>query len=75
MEKRGDVIIQCLCESHTYTIIDVIFGYYDANTYKYDPMDKLLASWKKENKDKHGKNCHEQCRIFSSFLISVDGML
>ena len=38
-------------------------------------MDKLLALWENKNKDKHGNQCHNQRKMFSSFFISVDGML
>ena len=31
--------------------------------------------WEKKNKDKYGKNCHEQRRHFSIFFLSVDGMI
>ena len=35
----------------TDAIINVRFGDSDADTYKYEPMDKLLARWNMENKD------------------------
>ena len=44
----------------------------DTDTYKYEPMEKLLACWEKY---KYGKNCHEQQKYFSAFFLSVDGML
>ena len=46
--------------------------YYDTDTYKYEPTEKLLACWEK---DKYGKNCHEQQKHFSAFVLSMDGML
>ena len=67
METRGDVLIQGLWESHTDAITDVIFGDADADIYKYDPTEKLLASWEKENNNKQGKNYHEQWKIFLRF--------
>ena len=48
METRGGILIQGLWEIHTDAIIDIIFGYDDADTYKYDPMDKLLVIWEKD---------------------------
>ena len=44
-------------------------------TYKYEPMDKLLACLEKQNKDKHDNHCHEQRKYFSLFVLSVDGMI
>ena len=38
-------------------------------------MDRILAQWEKQKKDKHNKNCHEQQKQFSTFVLSVDGML
>ena len=60
METRGDVLIRGLWEIQNDVIIDVRFGDADMDTYKYDPMDKLLIIWDKENKDNHGNNLHEQ---------------
>ena len=41
---RGDVLIWGLWEIHTDATIDVIFGDLDADTYKHEPVDNLLAS-------------------------------
>ena len=64
MEKRGDVLIQGLWEVQTDAIIDVIFDDADIYTYRYEPMDKILDFWEKENKDKHGKKYHDQQKFF-----------
>ena len=40
LDTRGDVLTRRLWESQTDTIIDVRFGDSDANTYKYESMDK-----------------------------------
>ena len=37
------------------------------DTYKYEPMDKLLYRWEKENNDKHCNKCHEQRKYFVHF--------
>ena len=42
-------------------IIDVKLGDNDADTYKYLPMESLLARWEKIKKNKHGKHCYDQC--------------
>ena len=72
METRGGVLIWGLGKPD---IIDVRFGESEADTYRKEPMDKLLACWEKENKYKHSKHCHEQWKQFSPFSLSVDGML
>ena len=33
-------------------------------------MYKLLSCWYKQNKDKHGKHCHDQWRFFSVCPLS-----
>ena len=33
-------------------------------------MDKLLAGWEKQKKDKHGKACYYQPRHFSPIFIN-----
>ena len=38
-------------------------------------MDKLLAFWKKEKKNKHGNHYHNQYKMFSEFVLSEDGMI
>ena len=38
-------------------------------------MVTLLDWWEKENKDKYGTHFHKQWKHFSSFFLSVDGML
>ena len=74
METRGDVLIQGLWKSQTDAIIDVRFGDSDADTYRKEPMEKILARREKEKKDKNGNNCHEK-RISPLFVLSLDGML
>ena len=44
----------------------IYFGDYDADTYKYDPMDKLPVHWEKENEYNHGNNFHNQQKPFFS---------
>ena len=43
LDTRGDVIIWCLLEIHTYAIVDFRFGDADVDTYKYEAMDNILA--------------------------------
>ena len=67
MDKQGDVLIRVLWEIQTDAIIGVIFGDSEADTYRNEPMDKLLDCWKKDKKDKHGKNFHKQQKHFLRF--------
>ena len=55
--------------------MDVKPGNADANTYRFEPMDKLLDRWEKTNKDKHSEHCHKQWKYFPQFVIYVDGMI
>ena len=57
-------MVQGLWDSQVDNIFEVKIGDADADTYKYEPMTSLLARWKKINKDKHGKNCHDQRKLF-----------
>ena len=59
LETRRDILIRGLWESQNYTIIVIIFGDSDADTYKNYPMKPLLDWQEKEKKDNHGKHCHE----------------
>ena len=69
LDTRCDFLTQGLLEIQTDTTINVIFGDAEADTYKYEPIDKLLASWEKENKYKHVKHFHEQWKHFSPFFL------
>ena len=68
-------MIQGLKDCQFNTIIDVKLGDADADTYKYEPLKSLLDRWENINKDKHGKHCHDQRKLFSPFVLSVDRML
>ena len=70
LETRGDVLIRVLWKIQTGAIIGVRFGDADADTYKYEPMDKLLDCWVNQNMDKHNKHYHEQRKVFSIFPLS-----
>ena len=43
LETSGDILIQGLWKIYTDAIIGVRFGDLDADTYRKEPMDKLLA--------------------------------
>ena len=67
--------IQGLGESQIEAIIDVRFGDDDAETWKPEARDDLLARWEKIKKDKHGQHYNNQGKHFSPFVLSVDGMM
>ena len=75
MYTRVGVLIRGLWEIHTDTILGIIFGDDDEDNYKYEPMNKLLDCWEKQNKDKSRKNCHDQWKHFYLFVLSVNDML
>ena len=68
-------MIQGLWDRQVNVIIDARLGDAGADTYKYKPMTSLLARWEKIKKDKHSKNCHDQRKHFSPFVLLVDGMI
>ena len=43
LETRGEIIIQGLWEIQTDSIIEIRFGYSDADTYSKEPMENILA--------------------------------
>ena len=67
-------MIRCLWYCQVDDIIDVKLGDSDTDSYKYEPMTRLLARWETIKKDKHGKQCHDQRGKFL-FVISVEGSL
>ena len=74
-ETRGESMVLFLWDRQADAIIDVKLGDADVNTYKYKPIESLLARWENIKKEKHGKNCHDQRKYFSPFVLSVEGVL
>ena len=52
-------MIQVLCYRQAESIIDVKLSNPDADSYRFQSMAELLASWKKINKHKHGDATEE----------------
>ena len=52
-----------------------MLGDTDWENHKKETMKRLMDWWEKNKKDKHGGNCHDQCQKFSSFVLSVDGII
>ena len=74
-DTSGDVMIRGLWYIQVDAIIDVKLEDADADRYRYKPMTSLLAKWEKIKKDKHGKNCNNQQKKKSPFVLSVDRIL
>ena len=68
-------MVQGLWDFQVDAIIDVKLDDTDSYSYEYEPMTALLARWETIKKEKHGKHCHNQRKIFSPFVLSVDGIL
>ena len=71
----GDVMIQDLWDRKVDAIIDIKLGDADADTYIHEPIKKLLARWENIKKNKHRKNCNNQWKQFSPFVLSVKKLL
>ena len=61
---QGEVTVRGLRDRQVEDIIDIKLGEADADSYKYEPMVALLARWETIEKDKDGKHCHDQRKIF-----------
>ena len=68
-------MVQGLWDRQVNATIDVKLGDADVDTYKYEPMTALLDRWETIKKDKHGKHYHNQRKHFSSFVLSLYGIL
>ena len=69
------MLIRGLWDLQVEAIIEVKLGDADADSYKYEPMEELLARRETIKKDKHGKHCHHHQKQFSMFVLSVDVIL
>ena len=64
-------MIRGLWDRQVDIIIHVKLGDADTDTYKHEPMIKLLARWENTKKDKHGNHCNDQRKHFFPFVLSV----
>ena len=66
-------MIRGLWDQQDDTITDIKLGYDNTYSYKYEPMDMLLAWWENITKNKHGKHCQEHRKVFLylSFLSTT----
>jgi hypothetical protein len=75
-EKIGDVLIRGLWQQGTDAIIDVRITDLDAKSnISLAPMKVLAAQHEREKKRKYLEPCLEQCRHFSPFVVSTDGLI
>ena len=63
-------MVRGLWDCQVAAIINVKLGDTDADSYKYEPMTALLASWETIKKYKHGKHFRDQQKCFIVFSIS-----
>ena len=68
-------MVRGLWDCQFYTIIDIKLGDADTYSYKYEPMTAILARWETIKNYKHNKHCHNHRKHFSTFVLSVDGIL
>ena len=59
LDTRCGVFIRGLWEIQADYITYVRFGDSVVDNHKYEPMDKILDCWEKDNKDKYSKHYHE----------------
>ena len=64
-----------LWEGQTDAIIDVRFGSATCATSNKNPVISLIGWWVKGKKYRHDKHFREQCKLFSKFFVSVNGVL
>ena len=74
-ETWGGMMVRSVWNFQVDNIIYVKIGDADADTYNHDPMTVLLDRREIIKKDKQGKYCHDQRKLFSPFVLSVDRML
>ena len=68
-------MIQCLWDKHVESIIDVKLYDTDADKNEYEPITELLDWCQNIKRDKHGKHCNYQQKLFSYFVFSVNVMI
>jgi hypothetical protein len=73
-EDRGDILIRGLWTRDTDCIIDICITDVDAKSNRSKALEKVLAAHKQEKKTKYLEACLRQCRHFSPFLVSTDGL-
>ena len=67
-------MIRGLLDRQVDAIIDVKLGDDDADMYNYEQMTSLLARWENIKKEKHGKHCNDQRKLFLLFVLLVYGV-
>jgi hypothetical protein len=74
-EERGDVLIRGLWARGTDCIIDVRVTDTDAKSNLSRDPAKVLEQHEREKKKKYLKDCLEQRRHFTPFVVSTDGLI
>jgi hypothetical protein len=75
-DERGDLLVRGFWTAGADCILDVRVTDTDSKSCcKRTPFKQVLESQEKEKKRKHLGACLENCRYFTSFVLSVDGLL
>jgi hypothetical protein len=74
-DERGDLLIRGFWARGTDAIINVRVTNTDAKSYWSKDPHKVLAQHEKEKKRKYLASCTAQCKHFTPFVISTDGLL
>ena len=72
IEYKGDLLIRYFCYNGSDSVHDVNT---DANSYSLKAQEKCLQKTEREKKKMYLEACLQQCRHFSPFVASVDGLL
>jgi hypothetical protein len=74
-ELRGDLLVRGFWGRGTDCIIDVRVTDTDAKSNLSKDPAKVLEAHEKEKERKYLKSCLEQCRHFTPFVVSTDGLI
>ena len=74
-ENKGDLLIWDLWQQGTNSVHNMSVVNTDALTYQLKAPEKCLHQAEKGNENMYLEACLQQCRHFSPFFASVDGVL
>ena len=74
-EQKGDLLLWDLWKNGTDSVHKMSVVNTDAKAYKEKSPKKCLVEAEKSEKKMYLERCLQECRHFSSFVASVDGLL
>ena len=74
-EQKGDLLIRDLCQNGRDSVNDMRVVNTDAKSYWGRTPEKCLEEAEKGKKKMYLEACLQQCRNFSPYVASVDGLL